>query len=151
MARQDMTDELGRILIQTTESVNRSEEEGAKRLGRGDLTAAEVHLMERIASAKGGKSTVSDLAKALDVTMPTVTVAVNRLEKKGYIKKTKNSSDARSVFISLTEEGAKMNKQHEDFQEQMIFNVVGDFSDEELAALCKCLRKLNNHMNKSKK
>ena len=143
MAKSNMADELNKMLSETLGNISRSEEENIKRFGKGDLTVSEMRLIECVYDS-GGQCTVSGLAKQLNVTLPTVTVSVNKLEKKGYIRKTRSSSDGRSVFISLTESGEKMNRMHEYFHEQMIFKVTGQFSDEELENLCRVLRKLNN-------
>ena len=149
MEKSNMADELNKMLSKTLGKISRSEEENVKKLGKGDLTVSEVRLIETVAE-NGGCCTVSELAKLLDVTLPTVTVSVNKLEKKGYIRKNKSSSDGRSVLVSLTENGEKTNRLHEYFQEQIIFKVTGQFSDEELENLCKCLRKLNNFAENDK-
>ena len=83
-----------------------------------------------------------EIAEALDVTVPTVTVCVNKLVKKGYVTKTRSEKDARVAIIELTREGRKMNRLHRFFHEQMILSVEEEFSEEELECLLRCVRKL---------
>ena len=87
-----------------------------------------------------------EIAEALDVTVPTVTVCVNKLVKKGYVTKTRSEKDARVAIIELTREGRKMNRLHRYFHEQMILAVEDEFSDEEMEILIRCLRKLNGFL-----
>jgi DNA-binding MarR family transcriptional regulator len=86
---------------------------------------------------------VGEIAEALDVTVPTVTVCVNKLVKKGYVTKTRSEKDARVAIIELTREGRKMNRLHRYFHEQMLLTVKDEFTDEEMEILIRCLRKLN--------
>jgi DNA-binding MarR family transcriptional regulator len=87
---------------------------------------------------------VGEIAEALGVTVPTVTVCVNKLVKKGYVTKTRSEKDARVAIIELTREGRKMNRLHRFFHEQMILSVEDEFTDEEMEILLRCLRKLNS-------
>lgn len=146
MAQSNKADDLSRILTEALENLTRSEEKNTKKLGNGDLTSPEVRLMECV-SQNSGNCTVSLLASSLGVTLPTITVSVNKLEKKGYIKKSKNVSDGRSVLISLTEKGIRATRLNEYFHEQMIFKVMGEFSSDEIENLCRSLRKLNSYID----
>ena len=46
-----------------------------------------------------------ELGEALFLKSNTLTPLLNKLEEKGYIKKTKNSDDQRNIIISLTKKG----------------------------------------------
>lgn len=150
MAQSNKADDLSKILTEALENLNRSEENNTKKLGSGDLTSPEVRLMECVSGNSGG-CTVSMLASRLGVTLPTVTVSVNKLEKKGYLKKSKNASDGRSVLITLTEKGVRATRLNEYFHEQMIFKVMGEFSPDEIENLCRSLRKLNSYIDTNEK
>ncbi|WP_312641936.1 MarR family transcriptional regulator [Hydrogenoanaerobacterium sp.] len=47
----------------------------------------------------------TDIATALGVAAPGITPILNRLEKKGYIRRSADSKDRRVIIISLTEPG----------------------------------------------
>lgn len=135
--------ELNKMLVETFNEINGIEEKQLKKIGEGKLSISEFHLLSCIAEGGGGERTVGEIAEALGVTLPTVTVAVKRLENKGFLKRGKNVNDGRSILISLTEEGAKMNRLHSFFHEQMIFAIRREFSEEEITLLYRLIVKLN--------
>ena len=136
-------DELNTLLVDTYESVLRVEEKSLKHVGGGDLSIAEFHTLECIGDGQDNRRTVGEIAEALDVTVPTVTVCVNKLVKKGYVTKTRSEKDARIAIIELTPEGRKMNHLHHFFHEQMVLDISRELTEEELECLFRCVRKLN--------
>ena len=59
---------------------------------------------------------MSTVARELNVTVGTLTIAVNNLVKKGYIQRMRSQEDRRVVLISLTEQG-----------EESLFTIIKDF------------------------
>ena len=136
-------EELNTLFVDTFDAIMRVEEKSLKQVGNGELSIAEFHTLECIGKGKDCRRAVGEIAEALGVTVPTVTVCVNKLVKKGYVTKTRSEKDARIAIIELTAEGRKMNRLHRYFHEQMILAVRGEFNDEELDSLLRCIRKLN--------
>lgn len=58
---------------------------------------------------------MSEIAKKIHRTKPTVTVLVEKLEKSGYVKRIKSNNDARFTNVSLTQKG---------FELQPIFEII---------------------------
>jgi len=52
--------------------------------------------------------TISSLAQALHMKVPTVTVIANRLEEQGWIKRERGEEDRRKVRLYLTESGRRV-------------------------------------------
>lgn len=48
---------------------------------------------------------VSDVAEAVNLTLPSITRNITTLEKHGYLRKEENSKDKRVININLTEKG----------------------------------------------
>ena len=136
-------EELNTLLVDTFDTVLRVEEKSLKQVGNGELSIAEFHTLECISSGEDQSRTVGEIAEALRVTVPTVTVCVNKLVKKGYVTKTRSEKDARIAIITLTPEGKKMNRLHRFFHEQMVLSIRHEFNDEEMDCLLRCIRKLN--------
>ena len=136
-------EELNTLLVDTFDSVLRVEEKSLKHVGGGDLSIAEFHTLECIGNGEDSRRTVGEIAEALDVTVPTVTVCVNKLVKKGYVTKTKSERDARIAIIELTAEGRRMNRLHRFFHEQIVLSIRNEFSEDEMDYLLRCIRKLN--------
>lgn len=136
-------EELNTLFVDTFEAIMRVEEKSLRHVGNGQLSIAEFHTLECIGNGQEQCRTVGEIAEVLGVTVPTVTVCVNKLVKKGYVTKTKSEKDARIAIIELTAEGKKMNRLHRFFHEQMLLSVRNEFSDRELEYLLRCIRKLN--------
>ena len=138
-------EELNTLFVDTFDTIMRVEEKSLKHVGGGDLSIAEFHTLECIGNGEDNRRTVGEIAEALDVTVPTVTVCVNKLVKKGYVTKMKSETDARVTIIELTSKGQKMNRLHRFFHEQMVLSIGNEFSNEELEYLLRCIRKLNTY------
>lgn len=61
-----------------------------------------------IQSAQEGAMKSTDVAAALNIAAPSVTLILNKLEEKGFIKRTANARDRREVIVSLTAEGTRV-------------------------------------------
>ena len=106
-----------------------------------EISINDMHIIDAIGIEE--PRNMSTVAKAMAVTVGTLTTAVNNLVKKGYVVRNRSSEDRRVVFISLSEKGVKAYYHHKKFHEQMIDSVVKELTEEELEALVKALTKLN--------
>ena len=100
-----------------------------------------LDLEERAVGIREQKN-MSTVARELNVTVGTLTIAVNNLVKKGYIQRMRSQEDRRVVLISLTEQGKKAYYHHKDFHEKMVLAVLKGLNVEETEALTKALTKL---------
>jgi len=93
--------------------------------------------------------TLSEVAKATNVTPATASVSVKRMEKAGFIEKRSDEADARTVRIYLTEKGKSVTdniKEKMDAQENML---TEGLSKEETLALSCMLDKIIDNMERS--
>ena len=104
----------------------------------GEYKNISVNDMHSIREQKN----MSTVARELNVTVGTLTIAVNNLVKKGYIQRMRSQEDRRVVLISLTEQGKKAYYHHKDFHEKMVLAVLKGLNVEETEALTKALTKL---------
>jgi DNA-binding MarR family transcriptional regulator len=141
------TRELNRLLVSVYQSVGRMEERMLLENNRFDLSISEIHFIEAVGDDPErfplGK-TISELAQALDITLPSVTVAANKLIRKGFLIKEKSTTDGRVAHINLTREGHKVYRLHRLFHLKMVTGLMTIMSDVEQAVLLKGLRKLND-------
>lgn len=70
-----------------------------------DLTARQQAILMTVALTRG-PHTVRGLASLLDIAKPAVTRALDSLAKHNLIKRVKDETDLRNVFIERTQEGA---------------------------------------------
>ena len=75
------------------------------RSGEPDLTNRQMALL-MLVYLDPGPHTVRGLARALNVSKPVVTRALNRLGTLGYLRRQRDDSDKRNIFVARTAEGA---------------------------------------------
>ena len=75
------------------------------RSGEPDLTNRQMALL-MVVYLMPGPHTVRGLARVLNVSKPVVTRALNRLGALGYLRRQRDDSDKRNIFIAPTSEGA---------------------------------------------
>ena len=75
------------------------------RSGEPDLTNRQMALL-LVVYLNPGPHTVRGLARILNVSKPVVTRALNRLGSLGYLRRQRDDSDKRNIFVARTSEGA---------------------------------------------
>ncbi|MDO5417900.1 MAG: MarR family transcriptional regulator [Lachnospiraceae bacterium] len=106
-----------------------------------ELTDNDMHVIEAIGVDE--PKNMSTIARALSVTVGTLTIAMNSLVKKGYVTRERGQTDRRVVYISLSEKGRAAYEHHARFHQEMIQSVTDRLSKEELDALTHALTCLN--------
>lgn len=100
------------------------------------LYMREVHFL--VSLAEKDQPTMSEMASHLNVTPGAVTQMVSRLEKKGYVIRSKASDDKRQTTVSLTEKGRVLCDEHIAYDQMKyayISDVLTGYSDEDLERL----------------
>ena len=76
----------------------------SRKLGKKTgLTTPQLVIIQAVGDLKD--PTVSDIAKAVSLSLATVTTILNRLERNGIVNRARSSVDRRRVIVTLTEEG----------------------------------------------
>ncbi len=133
---------LNDILVDTFNYILKYEESSLKTIADIPVTVTEAHMIEAI-SKKDGGSSVSDIASDLSIALPTATVAVKKLQNKGFVSKVPCSDDGRRFIVSLTELGKKVDKAHRIFHRMMVRNISKQFSENEKIILLAAINKLS--------
>jgi DNA-binding MarR family transcriptional regulator len=110
-----------------------------------DISITDMHVIEAI--SYDSSRNMSSVAKDLGVTMGTLTIAINNLVKKEYVKRTRSIKDRRVVLICLTPKGQKAYKHHELFHEKMIIEIKKQMDEEEEKVLLKMLNSINEYFS----
>lgn len=135
--------QLNEVLVDTFNNILKVEEELLKHSTNIDLSINEMHLIELVGKNKNDGKTISDLAQGLDITRPSVTIAINKLVKKDYVKKEKSNADGRMVFVRLTDKGLRINKIHQYFHMKMVNEISKEMTNHEKEVLIHGMGKLN--------
>ena len=140
--------EVNDILVDIYSTILRVEEEMLKSVNR-DLGISELHILETV-GRKGKKGcSISEIAQSQKVTLPTVTVAIKKLEKKQYVKKIRSADDARVVNVALTREGRRADAAHRYFHEQMVRSLLQDIKEEERPMIFNALKNLDAFLRRT--
>ena len=134
---------LNQILVETFNYILKYEEMSLKKILNVPVTITEAHMIEAIGDQDNKEITVSAIASLLNIAMPTATVAVKKLESKGFITKIPCEKDGRRTIVRLTDIGKRIEKAHRLFHERMVRNIGGQFADTEKDILLKAINKLS--------
>ncbi|NLL00893.1 MAG: MarR family transcriptional regulator [Clostridiales bacterium] len=135
---------MNRILVEIYDDITHIEEYSIKSGAFKDLSITEIHTIEAVGLY--GSRTMSEIASKLDITMGTLTTAIDKLIKKGYVERSRSDIDRRIVNVSLTNRGKLAYRIHEKFHMDMVKEVMEDFNQDEEEILLSALRKLNKHL-----
>lgn len=144
-------EQLNEVIVDTYRSILRVEENILKRSDQTDLSISEIHMLEAVGKGKDRRRTISELAEVLNITLPSVTVAINKLMKKGYVEKVRDEEDGRIVYVSLTRQGRRIDSAHRYFHESMVRSIIRDMTESEMQALYKGVMKLDTFLKEQLK
>lgn len=134
---------LNDLLVNTFHSILALEEASLQRISDQELSINELHLLEAVRKGGPEGGSISDIAKHLSITLPSVTTAVNKLARKGFVQKRKAEGDKRLVLVQLTQQGRRAEAAHRFFHRHMVTSASLGLSQAEREALLKGLEKLH--------
>lgn len=110
------------------------------RLMEVGLSSAQTGLLKLIYA--NGQMTQTDLCEELEIDKSTVAKMLARLENNGFVTRTVNPDDTRSVLVSLTQKAIEINLQTKKIITEWTREVTVDLTDKEQEALNKMLNKV---------
>lgn len=141
--------ELNQLLVDAYRGINKLEANMLHSVNGIDLSIGELHMLEAIGDHRDEGIIIGELAQRVELTPPTVTVAVNKLEKKGYVQKVKSTVDKRSVLVLLTRQGRRVNAAHRYFHVQMVRNIEKLLNPAEQEGMLHGMRTLTAFINRA--
>lgn len=133
--------EINDFLVTVFNDILTIEESELQKSKFDDLSIKEFHTIEAI--GLHDEKISSEVAKSLSITVGTLTVAINNLEKKGYVERIRDASDRRVVKLKLTNKGRLVFRVHQHFHIQMVMAVMQGLDDQEQDVLIKALKNLH--------
>ena len=106
--------------------------------GFSDLSMRQLLYLETV--ARLGQPTFSELAEALEVTKPSVTVLVQKLIRMGYIQKTQSQEDRRVYHLSLAGKGKRFTEMHANVHRLMAARLTERLDPEQTRQLAELLK-----------
>lgn len=138
---------LNKMLVEVFHEILEIEETSVQRATNNTLTMTEIHTLTAIS---GSPKSMSEVASSLGITVSTLTIAVNRLEKKEFVLRERDASDRRVVRIQLTNRGRIMVAAHERFHKRMTRAAIEGLSEQEVLQLTRAVSHLKEFFYKER-
>ena len=119
-----------------------------KALSKGyfaDLSIAELHTLDAIGPYEA--RAMSETAIRLGITTGTLTVAVDRLVRKGYVERNRDTKDRRVVRIHLTRRGKLAFRMHGKFHTLLVRRIMEPLDTERQEILAEMIRNIDQFVS----
>ncbi|MBB6630320.1 MarR family winged helix-turn-helix transcriptional regulator [Clostridium algidicarnis] len=133
---------INELLVETFNDILTIEQNAINSGAFKDISVTEVHTIDAIGMYE--PRTMTEVAKELDITVGTLTIAINNLVKKEYVERKKSAEDRRLVMVQLTKKGKLAYRIHEKFHSDMVKATIEGLTKEEEETLVKSLENLNS-------
>lgn len=105
-----------------------------------DLTASQFQYLKDLVKMKS--PTLTELAREVGLTKPTVTVLIDKLTEKGYVKRVHSDEDKRVTHLYIDKKGTKINALREVAHDRIAEKIRSGLNESETAILTQLLRKI---------
>ncbi len=134
--------QVNRLMLEIFNRILVTEEKALSQGKFSDLSVAEMHTLEGIGLYNS--RTMSETAAILEITTGTLTVAIDRLVRKGYVLRQRDTADRRVVRIQLTKKGKLAFRMHHKFHTLLIDRLTEPLDDEQKQILLSTLTGIAN-------
>jgi len=131
---------LTEIIARLSRLMGQEEEAAREQFNLTTLTLTQMHYMETISEL--GNPSITELATSLNLSKPTVKVAVDKLIERNYVLKVQSDDDRRSAHIHLTEKGKLINQMHDYAHKRIAEFMRSRLTGEEEESLARMLEKV---------
>lgn len=138
----NMKDNLKEKMVEFTRLISTAEEDAKEHCEVQDLTITHLNYLEMIGKLEN--PTITELATAMGLTKPSVTIIVDRLVAKGFVRRMLSDTDKRSSFLYLTGSGKQINMWHDCAHDYMIDLISHRLSKDETELFISLLHKITN-------
>jgi DNA-binding MarR family transcriptional regulator len=128
------------IISKLSNLFGQSEEAAKEQFNLISLTHTQMHYLETINLLNNPN--ITELAKCLKLTTPTVKVAVDKFIEKDFLYKIQSDEDRRSAHLHLTEKGKLINQMHDYYHKRIAEYFSRNLNREELETLVTLLNKV---------
>lgn len=91
---------------------------------------------------KAGECTSSELAEAFEVNKSAITAIINRMVERNLIERTRDKSDRRVVYLTVSEQGRELFEQTEEKIRNLVESFITRFEVEEIRGFISTYEKL---------
>lgn len=131
---------LVKIIAIFSHKIGQMEEAAKEQFSFSDLTLTQMNYLETIYQLHNPNLT--ELSSELNLTKPTVKVAIDKLIEKDYIYRVQSDEDRRSTHLHLTEKGKLINQMHDEAHRRMAEMIKNNLDTSEQKELVVLLEKV---------
>jgi DNA-binding MarR family transcriptional regulator len=131
---------LQEVIIYLSDFIEKILKEAIDSSDFNDLTQKQLHYLNVL--VRMSNPTLSEFAMELGLTRPTVTVLVDKLAEKGYIKRVHSDEDKRVMHLHIDKKGAKISALREIAHTRVAEEIKSVLSKSETAVLTELLKKI---------
>jgi DNA-binding MarR family transcriptional regulator len=142
MELQECKQVINELLVDIFNDILKLEHKAIDSFAGNSLTMSEMHILEAIGNNPDAQ--MSDIAKKLRITLPTLTVSVQRLEEKSYITRQRHGSDRRKVTADLTDKGRQAYDFHSKYHAQMMDALFSNLQLDKMPVLMESMSMLRD-------
>lgn len=129
-------------LLRIFDNVLLTEEKALSKGYFSNLSIAELHTLEAIGPYEA--RAMSETASRLGITTGTLTVAIDRLVRKGYVERYRDSKDRRVVRICLTRQGKLAYRMHAKFHKLLVRRIMDPLAPDDRERLAALVREIDS-------
>ena len=128
-------------LLRIFDNVLLTEEKALSKGYFSNLSIAELHTLDAIGPYEA--RAMSETAARLGITTGTLTVAIDRLVRKGYVERYRDSKDRRVVRVRLTRQGKLAFRMHAKFHTLLVKRIMDPLDIEDRERLAALVREID--------
>jgi DNA-binding MarR family transcriptional regulator len=105
-----------------------------------DLSIRQIYYLDLIHDLDN--PTPTELARRLNISKASVSIAIDRLESVGYVRKVRSDADRRSFHLHLTERGEVFTRAHDEFHRHLAAELTRNLDAHDLRTLTGVAKKI---------
>lgn len=113
------------------------------------LTPRHIHIMEYICYAPDSGIRISEIAKLMHSTMPSITKLISELVDKGLAQKSKDSRDRRASVITPSQAGRELYRIYGDEYHKRLAELLSDIPEEDIRTTIRVIRQTYDLMSRN--
>jgi DNA-binding MarR family transcriptional regulator len=133
-------EKLVKIIASMSRRIVLMEESAKEQFNFKELTLTQMHYLETINQLRNPNLT--ELSSEMNLTKPTVKVAIDKLIEKDFIYKVQSDEDRRSTHLHLTEKGKLINQMHDYAHRRLAESIIKNLESAEQDQLVSLLEKI---------
>ncbi|BCU67005.1 MarR family transcriptional regulator [Sulfolobales archaeon HS-7] len=131
--------ELWEAIVKLVRAVNRDFDKGLQKIG---ISFMEFKVLDII--KKEGSLPMVKVVSEMLITKPGLTSVVDKLERKGLVKRERSLQDRRIIMLRLTEEGEITWRTSVEIYKTMVSEILQKISPKEMNTLLEIIRRLSS-------